>query len=82
MFNGSYMLDVLLLVHGASQDTLFFVQPRVERAGEDKAQLKRLGGSVNTTFHEKPGDKEKVRDGWCVLGCVLAVVSRRLVGGL
>lgn len=60
VFNGSYMLDVLLLVHGASQDTLFFVQPRVERAGEDKAQLKRLGGSVNTTFHEKTGDKEKV----------------------
>jgi len=55
------MLDVTFLVHG-DQDSLYFVQPNTDRVAEDKGQLKRLGGSVNTTFHDhsKSADKEKV----------------------
>jgi len=39
-------------VHNSQQDAFFFVKADSWRASEDRQQLKRLQGQVNTTFHE------------------------------
>ncbi|XP_046747873.1 teneurin-a isoform X4 [Diprion similis] len=52
VFNRSYFLPFTFVVHSTQQDALYFVKEEVSRASEDRGQLKRLGGQVNTTFHE------------------------------
>lgn len=52
VFNQSYLLPFTFF-HNAQQDVFFFVKEDSWRASEDRGQLKRLGGQVNTTFHEK-----------------------------
>lgn len=52
VFNRSYLLPFTFVVHSAQQDAFYFVKEETWRAAEDKAQLKRLQGQVNTTFHE------------------------------
>ncbi|XP_046486280.1 teneurin-a isoform X2 [Neodiprion pinetum] len=52
VFNRSYFLPFTFVVHSTQQDALYFVKEEVWRASEDRGQLKRLGGQVNTTFHE------------------------------
>ncbi|XP_049862885.1 teneurin-a isoform X3 [Schistocerca gregaria] len=53
VFNQSYLLPFTFLVHNAQQDAFFFVKEETWRANEDRGQLKRLGGQVNITYHEK-----------------------------
>lgn len=53
VFNQSYLLPFTFLVHNAQQDAFYFVKEETWRANEDRGQLKRLGGQVNTTYHEK-----------------------------
>ncbi|XP_012287191.1 teneurin-a isoform X2 [Orussus abietinus] len=52
VFNQSYFLPFTFVVHNAQQDAFYFVKEETWRASEDRNQLKRLGGQVNTTFHE------------------------------
>ncbi|KAJ9586714.1 hypothetical protein L9F63_019697, partial [Diploptera punctata] len=52
VFNQSYLLPFTFF-HNAQQDVFFFVKEDSWRASDDRGQLKRLGGQVNTTFHEK-----------------------------
>ncbi|XP_066592793.1 teneurin-a [Prorops nasuta] len=52
VFNRSYFLPFTFVVHNAQQDAFYFVKEETWRASEDRGQLKRLGGQVNTTFHE------------------------------
>lgn len=52
VFNRSYLLPFTFVVHSAQQDAFYFIKEETWRAAEDKAQLKRLQGQVNTTFHE------------------------------
>ncbi|XP_076628800.1 teneurin-a transmembrane protein isoform X10 [Colletes latitarsis] len=52
VFNRSYFLPFTFVVHSAQQDAFYFVKEETWRASEDRGQLKRLGGQVNTTFHE------------------------------
>jgi hypothetical protein len=52
VFNQSYLLPFTFF-HSAQQDVFFFVKEDSWRASEDRGQLKRLGGQVNTTFHER-----------------------------
>lgn len=52
VFNRSYLLPFTFVVHSAQQDAFYFVKEETWRAAEDKGQLKRLQGQVNTTFHE------------------------------
>ncbi|XP_076303284.1 teneurin-a transmembrane protein isoform X10 [Lasioglossum baleicum] len=52
VFNRSYFLPFTFVVHSAQQDAFYFVKEETWRAIEDRGQLKRLGGQVNTTFHE------------------------------
>lgn len=52
VFNRSYLLPFTFVVHSAQQDAFYFVKEESWRAAEDKGQLKRLQGQVNTTFHE------------------------------
>lgn len=52
VFNRSYFLPFTFVVHSAQQDAFYFVKEEVWRESEDRGQLKRLGGQVNTTFHE------------------------------
>jgi hypothetical protein len=61
VFNQSLMLDFTFLVH--TQDVFYFVKEDMWRAGEDHGQLKRLGGQVNLTFHEKDSSTEGVGGG-------------------
>ncbi|XP_057656218.1 teneurin-a isoform X3 [Diorhabda carinulata] len=52
VFNRSYLLPFTFIVHNAQQDAFHFVKDETWKANEDKGQLKRLQGQVNTTFHE------------------------------
>ncbi|CAH0560894.1 unnamed protein product [Brassicogethes aeneus] len=52
VFNRSYILPFTFVVHSAQQDAFYFVKEETWKANDDKGQLKRLQGQVNTTFHE------------------------------
>lgn len=52
VFNRSNLLPFTFVVHNSQQDAFFFVKEESWRASEDRQQLKRLQGQVNTTFHE------------------------------
>ncbi|XP_023248034.1 teneurin-a [Copidosoma floridanum] len=55
VFNESYFLPFTFVVHSSQQDAFYFVKEETWRAPDDQGQLKRLGGQVNTTFHEASG---------------------------
>lgn len=52
VFNRSYLLPFTLVLHSGQQDAFYFVKEETWKANDDKGQLKRLQGQVNTTFHE------------------------------
>ncbi|XP_037919215.1 teneurin-a isoform X2 [Hermetia illucens] len=52
VFNRSKLLPFTFVVHNSQQDAFFFVKEDSWRSSEDRQQLKRLQGQVNTTFHE------------------------------
>ncbi|XP_076255670.1 teneurin-a transmembrane protein isoform X2 [Rhynchophorus ferrugineus] len=52
VFNRSYLLPFSFVVHSNQQDAFYFVKKDTWKINDDKAQLKRLQGQVNTTFHE------------------------------
>lgn len=52
VFNRSSLLPFTFVVHNSLQDAFYFVKEESWRASEDRQQLKRLQGQVNTTFHE------------------------------
>ncbi|XP_044748405.1 teneurin-a isoform X3 [Coccinella septempunctata] len=52
VFNRSFLLPFSFVVHNAQQDAFYFVKEEIWKASDDKGQLKRLQGQVNTTFHE------------------------------
>lgn len=52
VFNRSFLLPFTFVVHSAQQDAFYFVKEETWKANDDKGQLKRLQGQVNTTFHE------------------------------
>ncbi|XP_033216143.1 teneurin-a [Belonocnema kinseyi] len=52
VFNESYFLPFTFVVHSAQQDAFYFVKEDTWKSTEDRGQLKRLGGQVNTTFHQ------------------------------
>ena len=52
VFNESFFLPFTFVVHSSQQDAFYFVKEETWRAPEDQGQLKRLGGQVNTTFHD------------------------------
>lgn len=52
VFNRSFLLPFTFVVHSAQQDAFYFVKEDTWKANDDKGQLKRLQGQVNTTFHE------------------------------
>lgn len=52
VFNRSSLLPFTFVVHNSQQDAFYFVKEDAWRASEDRQQLKRLQGQVNTTFHE------------------------------
>lgn len=52
VFNRTRLLPFTFVVHNSLQDAFFFVKEDSWRAAEDRQQLKRLQGQVNTTFHE------------------------------
>ncbi|XP_038105737.1 teneurin-a isoform X4 [Culex quinquefasciatus] len=52
VFNRTRLLPFTFVVHNSLQDAFFFVKEDSWRASEDRQQLKRLQGQVNTTFHE------------------------------
>ncbi|XP_063988492.1 teneurin-a isoform X1 [Diachasmimorpha longicaudata] len=52
VFNSSYFLPFTFVVHNAQQDAFYFVKEQTWKSGPDREQLKRLGGNVNTTFHD------------------------------
>lgn len=52
VFNRSQLLPFTFVVHNSQQDSFFFVKEEAWRAAEDRQQLKRLQGQVNTTFHD------------------------------
>ncbi|XP_057340739.1 teneurin-a isoform X2 [Microplitis mediator] len=52
VFNRSYFLPFSFVVHSAQQDAFYFVKEETWKSNDDRGQLKRLGGQVNTTFHE------------------------------
>lgn len=52
VFNRSYFLPFTFVVHNAQQDAFYFIKEEIWKSSTDREQLKRLGGQVNTTFHE------------------------------
>lgn len=56
VFNRTKLLPFTLVIHNSQQDAFYFVKEESWRASEDRQQLKRLQGQVNTTFHEPQKD--------------------------
>ncbi|CAG9766607.1 unnamed protein product [Ceutorhynchus assimilis] len=52
VFNRSFLLPFYFVVHSNQQDAFYFIKKDSWKINDDKAQLKRLQGQVNTTFHE------------------------------
>ncbi|XP_058838920.1 teneurin-a isoform X1 [Topomyia yanbarensis] len=52
VFNRTHLLPFTFVVHNSLQDAFFFVKEDSWKSTEDRQQLKRLQGQVNTTFHE------------------------------
>lgn len=52
VFNRTKLLPFSFVVHNSLQDAFYFVKEDSWRSNEDRQQLKRLQGQVNTTFHE------------------------------
>lgn len=52
VFNRSFFLPFTFVVHSSQQDAFYFVKEETWKINDDKAQLKRLQGQVNATFHE------------------------------
>lgn len=52
VFNRSSLLPITFAVHNSQQDSFYFVKEEAWRSTEDRQQLKRLQGQVNTTFHD------------------------------
>lgn len=52
VFNRSFLLPFSFVMHNAQQDAFYFVKEETWKINDDKGQLKRLQGQVNTTFHE------------------------------
>jgi teneurin len=52
VFNRTRLLPFTFTVHNSQQDSFFFVKEEAWRSTEDRQQLKRLQGQVNTTFHD------------------------------
>ncbi|XP_058794630.1 teneurin-a isoform X3 [Phymastichus coffea] len=62
VFNESYFLPFTFVVHSSQQDAFYFVKEETWRAQDDQGQLKRLGGKVNTTFHDNSNGSGSVSD--------------------
>ena len=56
VFNRTKLMPFSFVVHNSQHDVFHFIKEDSWRASEDRQQLKRLQGQVNTTFHET--DKE------------------------
>lgn len=52
VFNRTKLLPFSFVVHNSQQDAFYFVKEDSWRSNEDRQQLKRLQGQVNTTFHD------------------------------
>lgn len=52
VFNRTKLLPFSFVVHNGQQDAFYFVKEDSWRSNEDRQQLKRLQGQVNTTFHD------------------------------
>lgn len=52
VFNESHFLPFSFVLHSSQQDAFYFVKERTLHVTDDQSQLKRLGGQVNTTFHD------------------------------
>lgn len=52
IFNRTILMPFTFVVHNSLHDVFHFIKEDSWKSGEDKQQLKRLQGQVNTTFHE------------------------------
>jgi hypothetical protein len=52
VFNRTLLVPLTFIVHNSLHDVFHFVKEDSWRATEDRQQLKRLQGQVNTTFHD------------------------------
>lgn len=59
VFNRTKLLPFTLVIHNSQQDAFYFVKEETWRSSEDRQQLKRLQGQVNTTFHEPQKDNSE-----------------------
>lgn len=62
VFNRTILIPFTSVVHNSLHDVFHFVKEDSWRSSEDKQQLKRLQGQVNTTFHDVP-NKENASGG-------------------
>lgn len=54
VFNRTLLMPFTFVVHSSMHDVFHFVKEDSWRSSEDRQQLKRLQGQVNTTFHDAP----------------------------
>ncbi|CAG9802441.1 unnamed protein product [Chironomus riparius] len=52
VFNRTLLLPFTFIIHNSLHDVFHFVKEDSWRSSEDRQQLKRLQGQVNTTFHD------------------------------
>lgn len=52
VFNRTLLLPFTFIIHNSLHDVFHFVKEDSSRSSEDRQQLKRLQGQVNTTFHD------------------------------
>ena len=52
VFNRTLLMPFTFIVHNSLHDVFHFVKEESWRSSEDRQQLKRLQGQVNTTFHD------------------------------
>ncbi|XP_022172137.1 teneurin-a isoform X1 [Myzus persicae] len=77
VFNDTFLLPFSLVMHGAQQDAYYFVKKDIRHANEDKAQLKRFGSQMNTTFHEKDSDNNSGKMVDVRIHCADTVINLR-----
>lgn len=64
IFNRSLLMPFTFVVHNSLHDVFHFIKEDTWRANEDRQQLKRLQGQVNTTFHEAPNKENSSKSNY------------------
>jgi teneurin len=62
IFNRTIVMPFTFVIHNSQHDVFHFIKEETWRSSEDRQQLKRLQGQVNTTYHRDGTNKESEKN--------------------